>query len=195
MQTIDDYWLNKGKIFLFGDITEESALSIIQALKYVFNKKLKNVYIYINSDGGDSYSGNAIVDEMLECINNGCNVNTVACGRAYSAAAIVLAYGKNRFATQNSTIMLHPISYDSMIDYAKYHKKHSDFSHKIDHLNTKELAKRCNCKNSQEINNFIKKVDESIWLTPEEGITFGIIDKIWSINEERKTNAKINRKR
>jgi ATP-dependent Clp protease protease subunit len=187
MQGIEDFWLNKGKIFLFGDVTESLALNIVQSLKYTHYRKFKKISLYINSDGGDVYSGNCIVDEILELINNGVNVNTIACGRAHSAAGIILAYGKNRFATENSTIMLHPMSYDSDFDYSKYHKKYSDFSHKIENLSTKQLAKRCGCKSMQEILSFARKVDDSLWLTPKEAITLGIIDNIWSINEERKS--------
>lgn len=177
--------LNKGKIFLFGEIKQKKTLEIIQKLKYLILKNTKKIFIYINSPGGDVDCGTAILDEMQEAIENGIQINTVGCGLAASMAAIILAHGKKRFATQNTTIMLHPISYETGWDYHKYIKKYADFTGKLSENIMRRLAHRCGYESDKDQRKFMTMIDDSIWLNVQDAINFRIIDAVWNKKAER----------
>lgn len=66
----------------------------------------KDIYLYINSSGGDITAGLAMYDTMRSLRSN---VVTVSLGEASSMASLLLAGGTKgkRFALPNSRIMIH----------------------------------------------------------------------------------------
>lgn len=104
---VGEWLLNERVIVLSTEIDEEVAESVIPQLLYLDRKAPgKDIYLYINSPGGDITSGMAIYDAMRSLKSD---VVTVSMGEASSMASILLAGGTKgkRFALPNSRIMIH----------------------------------------------------------------------------------------
>ncbi len=161
------------KLFLFGEIVDKKALEIVEEL-HKTDKKIIN--LFINSDGGDVGAAIGIIDTILWYQKHGLIINTIACGRAYSSAADILVCGSTRFGTENSTYMLHPTSYAMDKDYDHVHKSAAVFweRYSADILElTLSKIKKAHRKN------ILENINSGIWLTTDEALTIGLIDKIW----------------
>lgn len=93
-------------VMLTEEINSATANSIVAQLLFLEKEDSKKpITMYINSPGGSVTDGFAIYD-MIHQIK--CQVNTICIGMAASMAAFLLAAGTGkRYATENSTIMIH----------------------------------------------------------------------------------------
>lgn len=91
-------------ITLFGEVSSESALMVINELK---QKALGHdvLYIVIDSPGGSVLAGAQIISAME---GSGATVNTVCIGICASMAAMIFEYGKTRYSVNRSVLMFHP---------------------------------------------------------------------------------------
>ena len=102
--------LNERIIFLGTPVDDQIAnLIIAQLLHLASEDPDKDISLYINSPGGDVYSGLAIYDTM-QFIKP--DVQTICCGIAMSMGAFLLAGGAKgkRMALPNSKILIHQVS-------------------------------------------------------------------------------------
>ncbi|MGE5554516.1 MAG: ATP-dependent Clp endopeptidase proteolytic subunit ClpP [Betaproteobacteria bacterium] len=94
-------------VFIGGAIEDYMAnLVIAQMLHLESEDPEKDIFLYINSPGGDIYAGLAIYDTMQYVRPD---VSTICVGMAASMAAILLAAGTKgkRYALPYSRIMIH----------------------------------------------------------------------------------------
>lgn len=99
--------LNDRIVFIGEPITRESAnLVIAQLLHLESEDPDKDISLYIDSPGGEVYSGLGILDTMNFIKPD---VSTICVGMAASMASVLLACGAKgkRFALPNSTVMIH----------------------------------------------------------------------------------------
>ena len=99
--------LNDRIIFLGEEINSVTAnLVIAQLLHLESQDSEKDISLYINSPGGEVYSGLAILDTMNFIKPD---VSTICVGMAASMAAVLLARGARgkRFCLPNSMVMIH----------------------------------------------------------------------------------------
>ena len=99
--------LNDRIIFLGEEINSVTAnLAIAQLLHLESQDAEKDISLYINSPGGEVYSGLAILDTMNYIKPQ---VSTICVGMAASMAAVLLASGAKgkRFCLPNSMVMIH----------------------------------------------------------------------------------------
>jgi ATP-dependent protease ClpP protease subunit len=116
--------LNLKKIYLFGEITEESSKEIVSE---IMNCKT-DILLVINSSGGDVDSGNSIINAINWCDRN---VYTLGNGAVYSMSFQIFLYGKKRFSMPNTIFMFHDVKYDlsdyqnlnDLEDFIKFEKK------------------------------------------------------------------------
>jgi ATP-dependent Clp protease protease subunit len=102
--------LNERIIFLGTPIDDTVAnLTIAQLIHLESEDPDKDISIYINSPGGQVYSGLAIYDTM-QFIR--CDVQTICVGIAMSMGAVILAGGAEgkRLALPNAKILIHQVS-------------------------------------------------------------------------------------
>lgn len=96
-------------IDLFGDIDEVSVERAIRGINLLIEKDpTAPINIYICSDGGDAYCGFFLFDYIRSLENT--EVITHACGKVFSAAALIFMAGDIRKAYDNSVIMFHSVS-------------------------------------------------------------------------------------
>ena len=99
--------LNDHIVFLGEEINSVTANLVIAQLLHLESQDAeKDISLYINSPGGEVYSGLAILDTMNFIKPD---VSTICVGMAASMAAVLLACGAKgkRFCLPNSMVMIH----------------------------------------------------------------------------------------
>ncbi len=165
-------------IFLNGEINDDMAESIISQLLYLEAKEFEgDIRIYINSPGGVITAGLAIYDTM-QCIK--CDVATICVGQAASMAAILLAAGTKgkRMAFPNARMMIHQ-------PLGGAQGQASDIQ-----IQAKEMDRAKNLLDEilvyhtgQAIEVIEKDTDRDFFLSAEEAVEYGLIDKIIKAGE------------
>lgn len=160
-------------IFLTGEINDElSSLIISQLLFLESENQNKDISIYINSPGGSVIAGLSIYDTMTFIKPE---INTISIGQACSMAALLLSAGsKNkRYSLPNSRIMIHqPLG--SYTGQASDIKIHAEEMMKIRVNLNNILAKHT----QKSINDIEKDTDRDYFMSAEEALKYGLIDKI-----------------
>ena len=111
LATLVDY--DDSVIFLNDEITDHTLTDLIIRVRSLlkhreYNKRKDDINLMINSPGGDVHEMFGIID-YIESLN--VKVNTICRGRAFSAAAIILAGGTGtRMMSKRSTVMVHQSS-------------------------------------------------------------------------------------
>ncbi len=160
-------------IFITGEIEESTCSIIISQLLFLESENTsKDISVYINSPGGSVIAGLAIYDTM-QFIKP--DINTISIGQACSMAALLLSAGaKNkRYSLPNSRIMIHqPLG--GFSGQASDIKIHAEEMMKIKKKLNIILAKHTN----QKIKKIEKDTERDNFMSPEEALEYGIIDKI-----------------
>lgn len=161
-------------IFLSGEVTDESANSIVAQLIFLEAKDAtKDISLYINSPGGSVTAGMAIYDTMNYIK---CDVSTICIGMAASMGAFLLSSGAKgkRFALPNSEIMIHqPLggAQGQATDVMIRAKLLQDEKERL----TKILAKNT----GQSYEQVYQDTDRDNFMTAEDALKYGLIDKIY----------------
>ncbi len=166
--------LEERVIFLSGEINDATANLIIGELIYLESKDPdKDITIYINSPGGSVVSGMAIYDTMNYIK---CDVSTICIGMAASMAAVLLASGTKgkRYALPNSEVMIHQ-------PLGGAQGQASDIAIHAEHIlkTKKKLNKLLSEKTGQELATIEKDTDRDNFMTANEALKYGLIDKIF----------------
>jgi ATP-dependent Clp protease protease subunit len=128
------------------------------------------ISMYINSGGGDVYSGNSIIDTM-EFIKP--HVNTMVTGMAASMAFMITIHGKERSALKHARLMQHqPLGGAS--------GQASDIQIVAEEIGKvkKELYTMISEKTGQPYDKVEQDCDRDYWMTSYEAKEYGAIDKI-----------------
>lgn len=161
-------------IFISGEITDETANTVVAQLIFLEAKDSdKDISIYINSPGGSVTAGLAIYDTM-QYIK--CDVSTICVGMAASMGAFLLSSGAKgkRYALPNSEIMIHQ-------PLGGARGQASDIVITANHIQkTKEklasiLAENCN----QSYDKVMQDTDRDNYLSAQDALEYGLIDKIF----------------
>ena len=164
-------------IFLAEDITKETGSYLSALLLYYDHENdQEDIKIYINSNGGDATALSNIYD-VMRMINS--PVQTICIGKAYSAAAILLAAGTKgkRFATKNSDIMIHGLQVQFPF---------SENSDKIDieidlrmlETHNTLLMKILSAHTGKDHLQIAKDCQRDLFMGPRQALDYGIIDQI-----------------
>ena len=161
-------------IFLSGEIDDALANTVVAQLIYLEAKdSTKDVALYINSPGGSVSAGMAIYDTM-NFIK--CDVSTTCLGLAASMGAFLLSSGAKgkRFAMPNSEIMIHQ-------PLGGAQGQASDIKIQAEHiLRIKEKMNRILSENTgRTLEEIERDTDRDNYLTAEEALSYGLIDKVY----------------
>jgi ATP-dependent Clp protease protease subunit len=161
-------------VVLYGGVSEQSIAASIVQLLYLANQNHKPIHLVVSTYGGS-------VDEMFSLYDTikflPCPVHTIALGKVMSAGVLLLASGVKgkRVIGSSARIMMHPISggfygnvFESMNETNEHQRLHS--------LMTCALEKET--KMSREKIESIMKSGHDYYLTAEDAIKLGIVDKI-----------------
>lgn len=160
-------------IFLGSDVNAHTANLIVAQLLFLQNEDpKKDIFLYINSPGGSVYDGMAIYDTMQFVKND---VQTVGIGLQASMGAFLLSSGAKgkRFLLPNAKVMIHQPSSGTR---GKVTDMEIDLQESI---RVRKLLNEILAKNTgQKISQIEKDVDRDYWMTAEEAVKYGLVDKI-----------------
>ena len=160
-------------IFLGSEVVDDVANSIVAQLLFLESEDPdKDINLYINSPGGSVTAGLAIYDTMQYIKPQ---VSTICVGLAASMAAILLAGGakEKRFALPNAEIMIH-----QPLGGARGQASDIEIQAK-NILKTKERMNKILASHTgQDFETIAKDTDRDNYMTAEEALKYGLIDKI-----------------
>lgn len=166
--------LLEDRIIFVGEPVQAGMVNSIIAQLLFLEKKDpdKDIIMYINTPGGEVYSGMAIYD-VMQYVK--CDVSTVCVGLAASMGSILLAWGTKgkRYSLPHSKIMIHqPLggaegqASDIIIQAEEILK--------VKNMFIGLMAKHTGQKTEIVAND----MERNKWMNAEEAMKYGIIDKI-----------------
>ena len=161
-------------VFLTGEVNDISADIVIAQLIFLEGKDPeKDISLYINSPGGSVTAGMGIYDTMNYIK---CDVSTICVGMAASMGAFLLSSGAKgkRYTLPNSEIMIHQ-------PLGGAQGQASDIAIQAEHiLKIKQRMNRILANNtSQPLEKIEKDVDRDFYMSAEEALAYGLVDKIF----------------
>ena len=166
-------------VFLGTGVDDNVANAIIAQLLFLESDQPdQDIYLYINSPGGQVSSGMAIYDTMQYIKPD---VQTICIGQAASMGALLLAAGAKdkRFSLPHARIMIHQPS-------GGFQGQHSDIE-----IQAKEISKiriildgilATHC--GQEPTKVRQDTERDNYMTGEEALKYGLIDKLINKRED-----------
>lgn len=166
-------------VFLGSVINDAVADTVIAQLLFLESENPeKDIFVYVNSPGGNVTSGLAIYD-TIQYIKP--DVATMCIGQAASMAAVLLAAGAKgkRYALPHARVMLHQVlgGVEGQATDIEIHAK--EILRMREELN-RILAKHTN----QPIDRISKDTERDFFLRPNDALEYGIVDAIISKREE-----------
>jgi len=165
--------LNERIIFLGTPIDDQIANLIIAQLIHLESEDPeKDIQIYINSPGGQVYSGLAIYDTMQYVKPD---IQTTCIGIAMSMGAVILAGGAKgkRVALPNAKILIHQVS-------GGFQGQATDIE--IQARETINLKRRLEEIISEHTNQPLEKISKDMerdyYMTADEANAYGIVDQV-----------------
>ncbi|MBE6814222.1 MAG: ATP-dependent Clp protease proteolytic subunit [Ruminococcaceae bacterium] len=160
-------------IFLSEEVNNATASIIVAQMLYLeAQDPEKDISFYINSPGGSISAGMAIYDTMQHIK---CDVSTIGVGLQASMGAFLLSSGTKgkRFILPNAEVMIHqPLSGTQ--------GQASDIIIAAEHI--QRLKQRLNKILAEQTSKSIEQIaidtDRDNWLTAEESLEYGLVDKI-----------------
>lgn len=171
----------ENKVFFYGDIDESSILDLNKILHEI-DLKLQNTknalgdeftpvcHLHLSTLGGEVLPALSVVDTMR---NMKSDVYTYVDGQVASAGTLISTAGKKRFMGKYGHLLIHQLS-------GGMYGKFSEMEDEI--YNSTNLMKLLKTFYKDHTKLPMKKLDEllrrDIWLTPDECLSYGIIDEI-----------------
>lgn len=166
--------LLKERIIFLGDpIDDDLANAVIAQLLFLDSQdQKKDIKLYINTPGGLVTSGMAIYDAMQYVKSD---VATVCVGIAASMGAVLLSAGTpgKRLILPNAEVMIHQIMGGAEGQATDIKIRAEHILRLRDRLN-KILARHT----GQDLAKIEKDTDRDYFMTAEEAMKYGIVDKI-----------------
>jgi ATP-dependent protease ClpP protease subunit len=169
----------KDSVYFYAEVTPQNILKLLVALDKATRHALESyhdinecrVYLYVNSFGGDAYSGLSAMDHIRL---NRVSVITVADGFVASAATLILLGGHERKMLKNAKVLIHQLS-------TQFLGKFKDLLDEVDNskelmANFKEIYGKETYMKNKEIDDLIHK---ELHMNARQALKYGFVDDIW----------------
>jgi ATP-dependent Clp protease protease subunit len=166
-------------IFLGTGVDDNVANAIIAQMLFLESDEPdQDIYLYVNTPGGQVSSGMAIYDTMQYIKPD---VQTICIGQAASMGALLLAAGANgkRFSLPHARIMIHQPS-------GGFQGQHTDIEIQAKEITRiREILDRIIATHSgQDPKKVRKDTERDHYMTGEEALKYGLIDKLITKRQE-----------
>lgn len=166
-------------VFLGSGINDQVANLVVAQLLYLSREDPESgIQMYINSPGGQVYSGMAIYDTMRMIPNK---ISTVAVGVAASFGTVLLAAGSKgqRYALPHATIHMHqPLggAQGQASDIEIQAKEILRLKERINQILSEATG--------QDVDTIIKDTERDFYMSAEEAVEYGLVDKVLEVPEK-----------
>lgn len=161
-------------VILNGEITDNTANTVVAELLYLDSLNHDDISLYINSPGGSITAGMAIYDTMNFIKSD---VSTICVGMAASMGAFLLAAGAKgkRFALPNSEIMIHQ-------PLGGFQGQATDIGIHADRILTikKNLNKILSERTGQSLETIEKDTERDNFMSAIAAKEYGLVDEVIS---------------
>jgi len=167
-------------VFIVGAVTEQTANLVVAQLLFLESENPdKDISLYINSPGGSVSAGFAIYDTMQFVKPD---VSSICIGVAASMGAFLLAAGAKgkRFSLPNSRIMIHQPMGGVQGQAADIEIHAKEILYLRERLN-KILSERT----GQPVEKIAKDTDRDNFMSADDAVGYGLIDKIFVSRSEQ----------
>ena len=161
-------------VVLHGEVNEHTISNVIVQLLHLANQNHRPIHLVISTYGGS-------VDEMFSLYDTikflPCPVHTIALGKVMSAGVLLLASGVKgkRMIGKSARIMIHPISGGVLGNVFEAMNEMKEFE-RLQELMVSALMAETKMKKDDV--DKLMKAGHDFFLTPEQAVTMGIVDKI-----------------
>ena len=166
-------------VFLGSGINDQVANLVVAQLLYLSREDPESgIQMYINSPGGQVYSGMAIYDTMRMIPNK---ISTVAVGVAASFGTVLLAAGSKgqRYALPHATIHMHqPLggAQGQASDIEIQAKEILRLKERINQILSDATG--------QVVETIIKDTERDFYMSAEDAVEYGLVDKVLEVPEK-----------
>ena len=175
---ISESFIKSRKVFLWGAVDDKLSKEIVQKLLYLDSQSNEDITLYINSPGGSVIDGFAILD-AIDSIKS--DVVTIVTGFAASMGAIIQMCGAKgkRYIWPRGKIMIHQPLINGVIEGVT-----ADINIRAEQIEkTRAIVNKIiSDKTGKTLEQVIKDTDRDFWLTAEESLEYGLVDKIEAKN-------------
>ena len=160
-------------VFVTGPIDMAVANTFIAQLLFLESQDPKrDISVYINSPGGDAYSGFAMYDTMKHVKND---IVTINVGLAASAGALILGGGTKgkRYALPASFTMIHQVlgGVEGQATDIEIRAKHM--------LRLREMYANAIAGDSdQDKKKVLQDIERDYWMNTDEIVKYGLVDSL-----------------
>ncbi|QYY35734.1 ATP-dependent Clp protease proteolytic subunit [Ruficoccus sp. ZRK36] len=172
---VEKKFLEQRKIFLWGEVNDESMQEVMEKLLYLdCDKPGEPIDFYINSPGGSITAGMAVYDTM-KLISS--PIRAIVTGMAASMGSILLcgADKGNRFIYPHARVLIHqPLIMGRIVAPAVDINIQAEEMEKL----RIELNNILAASSGQPLEKIAKDTDRDFYLTAPEAIEYGLVDEI-----------------
>jgi ATP-dependent Clp protease protease subunit len=166
--------LNKGNVVLLVDEVNTDTVNVAIERIRNFNNEFpgKPIYLLLDSPGGSVLDGARLISTMQASKSP---VNTVCLQICASMAAMILEYGKERYAVDRSIVMFHPASISGMIssELDKVVSRYQFLQRYVDKMDRYVAA-----RSGSTYESFKARSNRELWIDAEDALANNLIDKI-----------------
>ena len=169
-------------VFVTGPVDMGMANTFIAQMLFLESQDpTRDISIYINSPGGEVYSGLAMYDTIKHVKNE---VVTINVGLAASAASILLASGTpgKRFALPNTYSMIHQPLVGGLDGQATEIEIEAKHMIKLKHQFAKVIADN----SGKPFETALKDMERNYWMSADETKEYGLVDHIMLPKDKKK---------
>jgi ATP-dependent protease ClpP protease subunit len=140
------------------------------------NTKIRDVSLFINSPGGDAFSGLALADQIERARRKGFRITAHASGIIASAAVPVFAVCNERFAAPGTIFMVH----EAALWKWPGRETASDIRYQTElmHLLRERYIGKLTANSRLDKNKWEELEKKTTWFSAEKAMDWGLVDKI-----------------
>jgi ATP-dependent Clp protease protease subunit len=172
--------LKQRKVLIFGAINDKVARDVTGRLLALAGASADPIDVYVNSPGGHVESGDTIHD-MIRFVDAEAPIRMVGTGWVASAGALIFLAGKKerRFCLPQTRFLLHqPMGgvRGPAVDIAIEAREIVKMRERLNRLIANETG--------QTYEKVAKDTDRNYWMSAEEAIAYGMVNKVISTLHE-----------
>ena len=171
---IQEQMLKRREIFLWGQVDDDSAKSIVQKILYFDSVNNDEITLFINSPGGVISSGLAIYDAIQYAKSD---VKTICMGQAASMGAVLLCAGTagKRSCWKNARVLIHqPLISGNVYGPASDIQIQAEEMLRIRSSLNNIMARH----SGQSLKKIEQDTDRDYFLSAEEAKAYGLVDTV-----------------
>jgi len=160
------------RIIITGEINDESYKEFSSSLLQLEEiSKTQSIVLELSSEGGDAYCALAFSGRMR---NSPCDIIIHAYGLVASAAVLILASGDTRYIAKEAWVMVHEDSLSELEGNVTQLEKTAKHLRRLED----QWAWLLESMTSTNLEEWARLHKEEKFLTPQECIELGLVDKI-----------------